>query len=157
MLISGRVPYVVGMAIAELFGPEFSARRQMQEIDVDKDVFLQPQAGGKKHDHIALVSAKVEGRAYDVSIIWYALVCLCKTDVAGQYEGFFLIPHVSQFLTSASQPMSANREFAVIPQLFSAGRDFVDLIPVYEEMGKKLVVMHNFENNLAHSPRFPES
>jgi hypothetical protein len=49
----------------------------MQGISGDKEpnVFLQPRGGGKKHDHIASVSAKVEGRAYDVSSIWYALVC----------------------------------------------------------------------------------
>jgi len=37
-----------------------------------------------------------------------------------------------------------------------------DLIPVYEEMGKKLVVMYNYEKNLAESnkysyPTVPES
>jgi hypothetical protein len=30
----------------------------------------------------------------------------------------------------------------------------VDLIPVYEEMGKKLVVMHSFEKNLVKSNKY---
>lgn len=65
------------MAIAKLFGHGLSVRRQMQGIDVEQEsnVFLQPRAGGEKHDHLASVPAKVEGRACDVSSIRYALVC----------------------------------------------------------------------------------
>jgi hypothetical protein len=42
----------------------------------------------------------------------------------------------------------------MIPQLFSAGGDFVDLIPVYKDLGKKPVAMHKFEKNLAEAKEY---
>jgi len=60
---------------------------------------------------------------------------------------------VAQFLSTSSLYLSA-RDLAVIPQFFSAGEYFVDLIPVYKAMGKNLVVMHDFEKNLAESNKF---
>ena len=54
---------------------------------------------------------------------------------------------MTQFLSYTSLHLG-DRELAMIPQFFSAGGDFEDLIPVYEKMGKKLIMMHSFEKNL---------
>ena len=66
----------------------------------------------------------------------------------GKYEGFFRIPQVTQFLSYGSINLS-DTQIAEIPAMFAVGGKLVELLPIYEKIGGKLVAMHNVEQEFA--------
>lgn len=66
----------------------------------------------------------------------------------GELKGFFRIPQVSQFLNSGSRQIN-DRQLSEMSSALSVDKSLVDLWPVYEKLGKQLIVMHKAEYDVS--------